>query len=139
VPRRDRVYCDACLPHYQREQFAEAFANSGLRSIQTKKLAGHDVTHGGEARRRRGATTARRKSELAQWESEHGKLIDVSAFERENLPTIQSISLSRLQRATGLSLRYVSQIRRGEKTPHPKHWAALLKAVETPSSDSAII
>ena len=25
-------------------------------------------------------------------------------------------------RATGLSLPYVSQIRRGEKIPHPRHW-----------------
>src|SRR5262249_54091333 len=33
-----------------------------------------------------------------------------------------------LMRATGLSLRYVSQIRRGEKVPHPRHWTSILSA-----------
>jgi hypothetical protein len=37
---------------------------------------------------------------------------------------IRSVPLSQLQRATGLSLRYVSLIRRGERTPHPRHWDA---------------
>jgi hypothetical protein len=41
-------------------------------------------------------------------------------------PLIQGVPLSRLQRATGLSLRYVSLIRRGERTPHPRHWQAFV-------------
>jgi hypothetical protein len=45
---------------------------------------------------------------------------------------IQNVPLSRLVKATGLSLRYVSQIRRGEKVPHPRHWQALGQAVEGP-------
>ncbi len=64
------------------------------------------------------------KAELAAWERQHGKLIDPSAFEREILPLIQNVPLSRLARASGLSLRYISQIRRGERVPHPRHWAA---------------
>lgn len=56
----------------------------------------------------------------------HGKLVDLSAFEREIRPAIESVPLSRLQRATGLSLRYVSRIRRGEKTPHPRPGQAFL-------------
>jgi hypothetical protein len=31
-------------------------------------------------------------------------------------------------RASGLSLPYVSQIRRGRKIPHPRHWPLLLRA-----------
>jgi hypothetical protein len=45
------------------------------------------------------------------------------------LPLIQDVPLSQLQQATGLSLRYVSLIRRGERTPHPRHWRAFTKAV----------
>jgi len=41
-------------------------------------------------------------------EQRYGKLVDVSAFRREILPAIQGVPLSRLARATGLSLRYVS-------------------------------
>jgi hypothetical protein len=58
----------------------------------------------------------------------HGKLVDLSAFQRDILPLIQEVPLSRLQRATGLSIRYVSLIRRGERTPHPRHWEAFLNA-----------
>jgi CHAT domain-containing protein len=41
---------------------------------------------------------------------------------------IQDVPLSRLQKATGLSLRYVSLIRRSERTPHPRHWAGFVAA-----------
>jgi hypothetical protein len=56
----------------------------------------------------------------------HGKLVDLSALQHEIPPLIQGVPLSRLQKATGLSLRYVSLIRRGERTPHPGHWQRLL-------------
>jgi hypothetical protein len=69
-----------------------------------------------------------RKAEVREWDEPHGKLVDLSAFEREILPALQGVPLSQLQRATGLSLRYVSLIRRGERTPHPKHWHALTRA-----------
>jgi hypothetical protein len=122
VPRRGRVYCDACLPHYQREQYAEAFHGSGLEAIEQRRRQGEDPTHGKDVAERRAKANVQRKSEVREWDARFGKLTDLSAFQREILPLIQNIPLSRLQRATGLSLRYVSQIRRGEKTPHPRHW-----------------
>ena len=128
VPTRDRVYCDTCLPDYQREQFSDAFSGSGLASIERSKQTGHDPTHTPEAERKRGATIAERKKAVAEWETKYGKLTDMSAFDREILPLIQQVPLSRLMKATGLSLRYVSQIRRGEKRPHPRHWARFAEA-----------
>jgi len=89
---------------------------------------GRDPSHGAEAGARRAESNVARKAAVREWDERHGKLVDLSAFAREILPLIQSVPLSRLQRATGLSLRYVSQIRRGEKTPHPRHWAALSEA-----------
>lgn len=132
LPRRDRTYCDDCLPHYQREQYQDAFHGSGLAEIETKKTAGVDPTHGQEAAARRAEANIIRKREAREWDEQHGKLIDLSAFERDILPLIQGVPLSRLQRATGLSLRYVSLIRRGERTPHPRHWQALLDAATIP-------
>jgi hypothetical protein len=60
-----------------------------------------------------------------EWDEQHGKLVDLSGFQRDILPLIEHVPLRRLQEATGLSLRYVSLIRRGERTPHPRHWQAL--------------
>jgi hypothetical protein len=49
-------------------------------------------------------------------------------FRREILPLIQEVPLRRLVEATGLSLRYCSLIRRGERIPHPRHWHVLASA-----------
>lgn len=128
VPHLGRDYCDPCLPSYQRDQFEQRFAGSGLAKLEQLKAEGRDPTHGGTAAGRRGAATSKRKAELADWERQYGKLADLSAFEREILPRIQAVPLSRLVKATGLSLRYCSQIRRGEKVPHPRHWEAFGQA-----------
>lgn len=126
-PRRSRTYCDDCLPHYQREQYGQAFHGAGLTAIESAKAAGADPAHGAEAATRRASTNINRKRQVREWDEQHGKLVDLSAFKREILPLIQDVPLSRLQRATGLSLRYVSLIRRGERTPHPRHWQAFIK------------
>jgi CRISPR-associated endonuclease Cas1 len=133
LPRRERVYCDGCLPHYQREQYESAFHGSGLGAIEEKKRAGSDPTHGASAASRRAEANVARKREAREWDERHGKLVDLSAFQRDILPLIQNVPLSRLQRTTGLSLRYVSLIRRGEKTPHPRHWSNLKAAAESPT------
>jgi hypothetical protein len=120
-PHPGRHVCDTCLAEAQAEQF-EAFSGTGLAAQERLKLEGRDPTHGGQAARKRGQVTADRKREIADWEARYGQLVDLSAFEREILPLIREVPLSQLVRATGLSLRYVSQIRRGERVPHPKHW-----------------
>jgi hypothetical protein len=136
LPRRERNYCDDCLPHYQREQYEKAFHGSGLAAIEKKRAFGEDPTHGAEAAVRRANTNIVRKRETREWDEAHGKLVDAAAFGRDILPLIQVVPLSRLQRATGLSLRYVSLIRRGERTPHPRHWQALLAAASPADGDS---
>jgi hypothetical protein len=127
LPHRDRVYCDDCLPYYQRDRY-EAFVAAGRENVRGRE-AGCDPAHSGEAREKRAASNVRRKRELREWEAEHGKdPIDRSMFEREILPAIQGVPLSDLVRATGLTHVYLSQIRRGRKVPHPRHWPALATA-----------
>jgi hypothetical protein len=130
VSSRERVYCDDCLPAYQREQYAEAFHGSRLAAIARRKESGDDPTHGGSAKARRAGSNAAREREAREWDEKYGKLVDLSAFEREILPAIQGVPLSRLVRGTGLSLRYVSLIRRGERKPHPRRWQNLLHAAQ---------
>jgi hypothetical protein len=132
VPRRDRVYCDDCLPHYQREQYETAFNGTGLAAIERKRAVGSDPTRGDAAATRRAETNIARKRQVREWEEEHGKLVDLSSFQRDILPLIQGVPLSQLQKATGLSLRYVSLIRRGERTPHPRHWQTFTEAGDLP-------
>ncbi len=127
LPHQRRVYCPPCEQIFRQEQRAQTLERSAPIGV-VKNRRGKDTAHGGTAAQKRAATNTARKDAIREWGERHGKLVDLSAFEREVLPLIQSVPLSRLQRATGLSLRYVSQIRRGEKTPHPQHWASLVVA-----------
>ena len=92
LPHKEGAYCDTCLPAYRHEQFVGSFSGTGLAKLEQLKAAGQDPTHGGEAGVKRGATNARRKAELRDWEQQFGKLVDLSAFEREILPGHQRCS-----------------------------------------------
>jgi CRISPR-associated endonuclease Cas1 len=124
LPHRRRVYCDHCLPNHQPD-------GSGLTASEWAQRRGHDPTHSEDARAARASSNIVRKRQAREWDERHGKLVDLSAFQRDILPLIREVPLSRLQRATGLSLRYVSLIRRGERTPHPRHWQPLLNAADS--------
>ncbi len=138
LPHRDRVYCDDCLPEYQRDQYAE-FAGAGVAAMAAQRREGNDPSHGGDVAARRGETTAKRRRELREWNTANGDAsVAPVVFEREILPLIRSAPLSELMRATGLSLPYVSQIRRGLKIPHPRHWPALIEAAHLGHSPQAL-
>ena len=62
-------------------------------------------------------------NEAARWDAEHDPP-DEAEFTNGILPALQGVPLSKMVQATGLSLRYCSQIRRG-RVPHGRHWSAL--------------
>jgi CRISPR-associated endonuclease Cas1 len=128
LPARERTYCDDCLPHYQRDRY-DAFIAAGRETFVRRRESGIDPSHGGDAANRRGETTSRRKRELQEWEAAHPATIaDPGVFAREILPAIQKVPLAELVRATGLTRGYLSQVRRGGKVPHSRHWPALRTA-----------
>jgi CRISPR-associated endonuclease Cas1 len=130
LPHRDRVYCDDCLPHYRREQY-EAYARAGVSGLAALREAGSDPSHGGDASKRRGATQSRQQRQRREWEvTNPAGSSDPERFRSEILPGIQGVAISELADGTGLSLVYVSQIRRGLRVPHRRHWSALLAVSE---------
>jgi CRISPR-associated endonuclease Cas1 len=126
-----RIYCDDCLPEVRIQQRAE-FAHTGPAALAALRATDADPAHGGAATERRSATMRQRHREHTEWRLNSRPVDDPGEFAREILPVIQEVPLSRLVKATGLSVRYVSQIRRGEKIPHPRHWVAL-RACRPPS------
>jgi hypothetical protein len=94
-------------------------------------VEGLDPTHCGKAAERRGAAIAERRRQAAEWDQANPEPADPEVFRREILPLIEEVPLRRLVEATGLSLRYCSLIRRGEKVPHPRHWASVRTSVST--------
>jgi hypothetical protein len=125
LPYRGRVYCDDCLPHYQRD-LDHAFAERGRAAVARRRAEGIDPSHGGATGEQRGASIARHREELREWSAVHPEtMADPEVFASEILPMIQELPLSDLARATGLSAGYLSLIRRGKKIPHPRHWPAM--------------
>jgi len=51
--------------------------------------------------------------------------------QREIAPKLDGFSLKEIGKATGLSLVACSRFRAGARTPHPRHWRALLSLVKT--------
>jgi hypothetical protein len=120
----NRLYCDACLPQRDTEQRA-GFTARGPETLAQLRAQGVDPAHGGAAGRKRRERNARHQREIAAWEgTASGREADLD-FARDVLPGLRDVSLDALMRATGLSLRYCWLIRRGERVPHPRHWAAL--------------
>jgi hypothetical protein len=125
LPHRGRVYCDDCLPHYQRDLY-QALAETGRAAVAHRRADTIDPSHGGAAAKKRGASISRRRDEHRQWIAAHPEtMADPELFASEILPIIRTAPLSELVRATGLTAGYLSVIRRGEKMPHPRHWPAL--------------
>jgi hypothetical protein len=129
LPHRDRVYCNDCLPLYRREQLQHEFAKAGVAQLAALRDSGVDPTHGGQAAKKRGETQRRRQRERRQWDAANpGRQRDPETFTREILPALERVPLSELAQATGLSMLYVSQIRRGLKVPHARHWPRIRQA-----------
>ncbi len=121
---RERLYCDDCLPH-RREETVALFAIAGPAALARRRTEGNDPAHGGEAGRAKGQRNAAHAAANAAWEATHGTDWDPEEFRREILPKLQTVPLSLIMEATGLSGRYSSLVRRGEEVPHPRHWVAL--------------
>ena len=115
----DRVYCDECLPEHEQQKLA-LFCEAGPAGLARLRAEGRDPTKTEEAKRKVGRANSRRMNEAARWDAEHDTP-DETEFTNKVLPALQGVPLSKMMQATGLSLRYCSQIRRG-RVPHPMHW-----------------
>jgi hypothetical protein len=59
------------------------------------------------------------------WERAQSGSFDPETFSSEIGPKLAKVSLAAMMKATGLSRPYCAMIRRGERVPHARHWAAL--------------
>jgi len=74
---------------------------------------------------------AQRMDEAWEWDRKNPHP-DPEVFRREILPLIKAVPLGRIAAATGVSKQFASRVRRGDSTPHPRHWEALRSASPRP-------
>lgn len=125
-----RSYCPDCLPDIQQEHGGD-YARIGLETLAQQRAQGIDPAHGGAAAARRAVRLAANQAAIAEWEADAARRGNASDqrepewFVGELLPLLQGVSIDAIARATGLSAGYCSFVRRGLRTPHPRHWEAL--------------
>jgi hypothetical protein len=119
-----RKYCDECFSERRTEVVAN-FANAGPIARARQRAGGNDPAHTSDARSKQGRTAAQNAQANAEWTRLYGHFETDLDFTRDILPGLRALPLNRIMEATGLSLRYVSLIRRDLKVPHPRHWSRL--------------
>jgi hypothetical protein len=100
VQKRRRRYCEACLPAVTRERLG----------------SGQRTTRRGERRAPPPKPRRRRSHDSCQR----------TAFLRNVTPRLDSLSLTAIAEATGLTMAYCSKVRNGKVVPHRRHWAAFV-------------
>lgn len=119
-----RRLCDSCLQQHDVEKLA-LLSRAGVARLAEMRARGADPTATPEAR---GRMRQRRVEQLEadrRWEEANPNMPARDVFENEVLPGLENVPLRAMEAATGLSKRQCSRIRRGEHTPHPRHWLAL--------------
>src|SRR5262245_17298367 len=80
-----------------------------------------------EANTKRKVSYKQRSEQKKQCEALHPMTLDTrERWQAEHLPRIQGVPIRTLARASGLSLKYCSLIRRGKFISHSMYWDGLL-------------
>ncbi len=131
---RGRLCSATCRAVYRQETLEPRFAAAGPAALAALRARGSDPSKTPEARAKVGATQRARAAARRAWERDQaGTTADPETFRRAVLPLLQHVPLQALRRATGLSLRYCSLIRRGLRVPHPQYWEPLARAAQDSS------
>jgi CRISPR-associated endonuclease Cas1 len=100
---------------------------SGSRSYCDRCLA---EAGSGDTRLRKAAASARQQEALAAWRKAGFERQRPELYQKEIFPLLRRTPIRKMMEATGLSEPYCFRIRRGETTPHPRHWRALFELGE---------
>ncbi len=104
--------------------------NSTSALIDGAKI-GRVIAHGPQAQARRMETKRRHDEARSQWSpSNQPAWLTEEAYREQIQPRLSKASLSQIAAAIGVSIPYASDIRKGRRRPHPRHWQTLAKLAE---------
>ena len=119
IENRDRR-CKACNADYQTARMAETRAEQW----EQRRRTGDDPSHGGTAAIRRGLTNRSHQNAIAAWQP-GDQPTDPGYYRTTILPTLTDVRARTIADALQVSDAYARQIRKGTRTPHPRHWPML--------------
>ncbi len=77
-----------------------------------------------------GSRSAEAVRKAREWQHTHPWPSDLSVFERDLFPKLVDVTARALAEATGLSIGYCRQVKKGAATPHPMWWEAMRTLAE---------
>ncbi len=112
--------CAACAVEVSKEKMQEVARRGRLASKSA------------ESRARRRETKHRHDLARQGWSpSQQSAWLTEDCYTTEIQPRLKDATLSQISTAIGVSIPYASDIRKGRRRPHPRHWLALAKLVRT--------
>lgn len=123
---RDKYCSTSCYEASRDAEHLPAMHRAAASSLAKMRDRGEDPAHGGAAARKRAATKAQHAHARKEW-AELGldEAAERARFVEMVLPVLTGVSVARIASATGLSLRYASQVKKGLRVPHPVHFPRL--------------
>jgi CRISPR-associated endonuclease Cas1 len=117
--QRNSTHCPDC-----------SLKNSTAYLIAGARL-GRVISHTPEAEARRRETKRINDLARSQWSpSSLPAWLTEEAYDKQIQPRLKEASLSQIAAAIGVSIPYASDIRRGRRRPHPRHWKVLAKLIK---------
>jgi CRISPR-associated endonuclease Cas1 len=102
---------------------------SRKRMLEVAKR-GRLASKSAQSRARVAATQHRQQTAQRNWQpSSQPAWLTEEAYAKQIQPLLRNISLSQIASAIGVSILYASDIRRGRRRPHPRHWRTLAELV----------
>ena len=130
VIKRSRRHCDACMPKARREHGRRAI-EAARKALAAQTAAGNDPRRSASVNRARSDAVSEGHRRNRSWVRDHPGERDEAWFRREIAPNLDAFMLAQIAAATGLSLAACSRIRAGARIPHPRHWEALQKLLDS--------
>jgi len=91
---------------------------------------GRSASHNLHATARRSATKRHHDLARRSWSpAEQPAWLTDETYTKEIQPCLVNVTLSQIASAIGVSIPYASDLRRGRRRPHPRHWRALAELV----------
>lgn len=113
-----RKYCQTCFPAANTER------------ITAVAPAGWVATQSARAQALRAESMRRQRALSAAWDAgSHPKWLTEEVYRERVQPLLRGISTSRVSTTLGVTWAHASNIRRGERLPHPRHWPKLAELV----------
>jgi CRISPR-associated endonuclease Cas1 len=121
VVAKGSTHCATCAVEVSRERMLKIARQ------------GRTVAHEARASARRRETKRRHDLALRNWSpSDQPDWLTDEMYANQIQPRLRDASLSEIASAIGVSILYASDIRRGRRRPHPRHWQALAGLVRVP-------